>query len=253
MTIELPVAGTQTMSVAGLDVTVVRKRIRNLHLGVYPPEGRVRVAVPMMISDAAVRVAIIDKLPWIKQQRAGFTNQARESQREFVTGESHFYLGRRYRLEVVTVDQEARPVGRGSIVIRGNSTMLMIVPRGATSVDRSMLLQAWYRARLRAMVPSLLAKWEAHIGVGTKQWGIRRMKTKWGSCNPIAQRIWLNAELIKKPLTAIEYVIVHELIHLRARKHDGAFVALLNATLPSWRRQRDALNESTLVAETWRE
>ena len=243
--------GAQTITISGLHVAVDRKRIKNLHLGVYPPDGRVRVAAPLAVSDAAVRVAVIGKLPWIKRQQAAFTQQARESEREFVSGETHHYLGRAYRLEVVVVDDEVSPGGRGHIVIRGNKTMLMVVPSGTSVEARGELLTAWYRARLRAMVPKLLAKWEPQLRVKAVHWGIRRMKTKWGSCNPVARRVWLNAELIKKPVVAIEYVLVHELAHLRVRTHDAAFTGLLDTVLPGWRRRRAELNAAPLAAEVW--
>lgn len=233
------------MTVSGLHVSVVRKAIRNLHLGVYPPDGRIRVAAPPAISDAAVRVAIISRLPWIKRQRAAFERQARESQREMVSGESHYYRGRRYRLQVVETNAQPR------VELRGHQAMVLHVRPDWTADERERLLQRWYRTRLRNLVPRLLDKWQDELDVAVSEWGIKRMKTKWGSCNPSARRIWLNLELIKKPQACLEYVIVHELTHLLVRNHDERFLSLMDQHLPTWRRRRTELNAAPLVKEAW--
>lgn len=233
------------MTVSGLRVSVVRKSIKNLHLGVYPPDGRIRVAAPIALSDAAVRVAIIGKLPWIKRQRAAFEHQSRESQREMVTGESHYFRGRRYRLEVVESDVDPR------VDLRGRDAIVMRVPSVWSIEDRERLLQRWYRERLRALVPGLLNAWQDVLGVSVREWGIKRMKTKWGSCNPVAGRIWLNLELIKKPPACLEYVVVHELVHLLSSKHDERFLLLMDKYLPTWRRRRRELNAAPLAKESW--
>ena len=228
----------RTLSVSGIRVSVVRKPIKNLHLGVYPPDGRVRVAVPLAVSDAAVRVAVIGKLRWIKRQRASFERQARESQREMISGESHYYRGRRYRLQVVESD------GKPRVELHGKQTLVLHVRHDWTAEDRERLLQRWYRARLREFAARVLETWKAELGVEVLEWGIKRMKTKWGSCNSKAQRIWLNLELIKKLPACLEYVAVHELVHLLARNHDERFLAEMNRHLPSWRRRRAMLRES---------
>jgi predicted metal-dependent hydrolase len=232
------------MTVSGLRVSVVRKAIRNLHLGVYPPDGRIRVAAPLTVSDAAVRVAVIGKLPWIKRQRASFERQARESQREMVSGESHYYRGRRYRLQVVESDTQPR------VELRGDTLVVHVCPQWTTE-DRERLLQRWYRDRLRDLVPRLLHKWQGALGVTVRQWGIKRMKTKWGSCNPKARRIWLNTELAKKPSSCLEYVVVHELAHVLERTHSDRFVALMDRAMPSWRSRRAELNRQPLGHATW--
>ena len=233
------------ITVGGLRVSVVRKAIKNLHLGVYPPEGRVRVAAPLALSDNALRVAIIRKLSWIKRHRASFDRQARESQREMVSGESHYYRGRRYRLRIVETDGPPR------VELRGQQVLVLHVRRKQTAQGRQRLLQRWYRARLREVVPGLLDKWQEELGVTVRDWGIRRMKTKWGSCNAKARRIWLNLELIKKPPACLEYVLVHELVHLLARNHDDRFLRLMDRHLPTWRRRRNELNAAPLVKEVW--
>lgn len=233
------------LSVSGIRVSVVRKAIKNLHLGVYPPLGRVRVAAPLAVSDAAVRVAVIGKLRWIKRQQASFEHQARQSRREMVSGESHYYLGRRYRLQVVET------AGTPGVELRGHRALVLRVRPGWTAKDREQLLLRWYRDRLRELAPRLLGKWQGELGVKVREWGIKRMKTKWGSCNAEAGRIWLNLELIKKPPACLEYVVAHELTHLVARNHDEHFLALMNNHMPTWRRSRAELNAAPLAKEEW--
>jgi predicted metal-dependent hydrolase len=234
-----------SFKVGGVHVSVVRKPIKNLHLGVYPPDGRVRVAAPVAISDAAVRVAVIGRLRWIKQKQAGFEEQSRESAREMTSGESHFYRGRRYRLRVV--ESEGTP----RVELRGHTAIVLYLRAGSTTEERERLLQRWYRDRLREGVSRLLSRWQADLGVEVSEWGIKRMKTKWGSCNPNAGRIWLNLELIKKPPACLEYVLVHELTHLLIAKHDDRFLRLMDRHLPTWRRRRAELNATPLAKEAW--
>lgn len=173
----------QQLTISGLRVAVVRKRIKNLHLGVYPPDGRVRVAVPLTISDSAVRVAVIGNLRWIRSQRAAFEEQARQSPREMVSGEAHFVFGRRRRLEVVETSAAS------GIEIRGRSGLRMHANAELTAEQRERLLHRWYRARLQEMVPPLIEKWQKRIGVEVGAFGIKRMKTKWGSCSVATRRI----------------------------------------------------------------
>ena len=184
---------TRRIQIRGIPVELVRKDIKNLHLGVYPPQGRVRVAVPLVISDEAVRLAVIDKLGWIKRQRAQFAQQPRQSQREMVNGESHYFLGKRYRLRVHEVEAPAR------VALRGIASLDLFVRPGASSAQREEVLAQWYRLQLKERIPPLLAQWQRVLGVQVTAWGVKKMKTKWGSCNPKAARIWLNLELAKKP------------------------------------------------------
>ncbi|NMV42060.1 M48 family metallopeptidase [Ralstonia insidiosa] len=233
------------IKVSGLSVDVVRKDIKNLHLGVYPPHGRVRVAVPFSVSDDAVRLAVIGKLGWIRRQQEKFDAQPRQSRREMVSGESHYFQGRRYRLRVVVHD------GSASVVLRNRSSMELRVRSGMDAEQRLNILERWYREQLRAMVPALLEKWQPLLGVDVAHWGIKKMKTKWGSCNVDARRIWLNLELAKKPVQCLEYVVVHELIHLTERHHNDRFTALMDQNLPHWRAYREELNRAPLAHEDW--
>lgn len=233
------------LHVSGLTVDVVRKAIKNLHLGVYPPDGRVRVAVPLAVSDEAIRLAVIGKLGWIKRQRKGFAGQARQSEREMVSGESHYFLGRRYRLRVTEHDGPAR------IAVRNKTSMELIVRPESGIEQRDQVLQRWYRAQLKALIPPLLEKWQPILGVHVEDWGVKKMKTKWGSCNVEARRIWFNLELAKKPARSLEYIAVHEMIHLLERNHNDRFTALMDKFLPTWRECRAELNRSPLAHEAW--
>ena len=236
---------THQITVSGLSVQIVRKDIKNLHLGVYPPHGRVRVAAPLRVSDKAVRLAVVGKLGWIKRHRAKFTNQPRQSARELVSGESHYFLGQRYRLRVIRHD------GPSKILLRNKSTLELHVRAETDVVQRDQILQHWYRQQLRELIAPLLTEWQATMGIQVAEWGIKKMKTRWGSCNPTAKRIWLNLELAKKPVKCLEYIIVHELAHLIEPHHNDRFIALMDEHLPQWRSRRQELNSTPLANETW--
>jgi predicted metal-dependent hydrolase len=233
------------MKVGSLTVEVVRKDIKHLHLGVYPPQGRVRVAAPMVVNDEAVRLAVIDKLGWIKRQRAKFAEQPRQSQRDMVNGESHSFLGRRYRLRVHEQDEPAR------VALRGVASLDLFVRPGSNAEQRQAVLLRWYRAQLKLLIPPLLARWQPILRVRATAWGVKRMKTKWGSCNAAAARLWFNLELAKKPVRCLEYIVLHELAHLRQRHHDEKFIALMDKHLPQWRHARDVLRATPLGHENW--
>lgn len=233
------------LTIAGQSVEIVRKDIKNLHLGVYPPHGRVRVAAPLAVSDEAVRLAVIGKLGWIKRQKARFHAQPRQSRREMVRGESHYFLGQRYRLRVVVRD------GAAGVALRGKTSMDLLVRLETNTEHRERILDKWYRTQLRAMVRPLLERWQASLGVNVADWRIKRMKTMWGSCSVDAQRIWLNLELAKKPPQCLEYIVVHELVHLIERHHGDRFTAIMDRVYPQWRARRAELNRAPLGYENW--
>ncbi|MDN5870795.1 MAG: M48 family metallopeptidase [Nitrococcus sp.] len=233
------------LQVNGIPVEVRRKAIKNLHIGVYPPDGRVRVAAPARMDDETIRLAIVSRLAWIRRHQRRFLAQVRESARELVTGESHYYRGQRYRLDVVDA------AGRAGVHLTGMSTMELGVPPGTDTAGRRCVLERWYRRELRALVPDLLATWEPIIGKSVAEWRIKRMKTRWGSCNIGARRIWLNLELIRKPHACLEYVLVHEMAHLLERHHTHRFRDLMDRFLPDWRLRRDELNKGPLAHEDW--
>ncbi len=213
---------TQDLTVSGIKVEVVRKDIKNLHLGVYPPHGRVRVAAPLVVSDEAVRLAVIDKLGWIKRQKAKFAEQPRQSQREMVNGESHYFLGQRYRLRVHEHDAPAR------VAVRGVASLDLFVRPGTSAEQREAVCCAGTGNNSRRWSRPCWKNGSRLLGVQVADWGIKKMKTKWGSCNPSARRVWFNLELAKKPEQCLEYIVVHELVHLLERHHNERFTALMD-------------------------
>lgn len=236
---------TRQIKVSGLTVDVVRKDIKNLHLAVYPPAGRVRVAAPLRVSDEAVRLAVVSRLGWIKKQKSKFTSQARQSAREYVSGESHYFQGQRYRLNLIVQSGAAR------VAIRNKSTLDLYVRGGSEREQRERVMLEWYRQHLKELVPELIAKWEPVIGVKVADWRVKQMKTKWGTCNIEAGRIWLNLELAKKSAQCLEYIVVHEMAHLLERHHNDRFAELMNQHMPQWKLHREELNRSALGHEEW--
>lgn len=232
------------LTVGGIGVDVVYKDIKNLHVGVYPPLGRVRVAAPRRLDDEQVRLALVQRLPWIKRQRERLQAAERQSQREMVAGESHYAWGSPYRLKVVT------RAGRPHVELDGDR-LVLYVPEGTSTERRRELLDRWYRERLREAVPGVLARWEPKMGVRVSRWSIRRMKTKWGSCNRESGHIWFNVELAKKQPESLEYIAVHEMAHLLERGHGSRFTKLMDGFMPDWRARRDRLNEAPLAHEEW--
>ena len=235
-----------TITVNELPVKVIRKRIKNLHLAVYPPDGWVRIAVPEIIDDEAVRLAVISKLGWIKRQIKSFEDQPRQSARELITGESHYYLGRRYLLDIA--ETEKRPF----IEIRNKKTLVLNINRDTELEDREKLLTDWYRKEMKRILPGIVRKWEIKSGLEVASFGIKRMKTKWGSCNPCHKRIWLNLELIKKPINCLEYIVVHEMVHFLEHTHNDNFIAHMDHIMPQWKTFRDNLNRLPLAHENWK-
>lgn len=233
------------ITVGGLTVEVVRKDIKNLYLRVYPPNGRIRVAAPLVVSDEAVRLAVIGKLGWIKRQQVKFAGQPRRSQREMVSGESHYFLGQCYRLRVLAY------TGPPRIRCGGADFLDLFVRPKTTAAQRQRVLEDWYREQLRGRIPALLEQWQPVLGVAAAEWGIKKMKTRWGSCNIRARRVWFNLELAKKPAQCLEYIVVHELVHLMERHHNERFTGLLDTHLPQWRPYREMLNVAPLGHKEW--
>jgi predicted metal-dependent hydrolase len=233
------------LRVGGIDVDVVYKEIKNLHIGVYPPIGRVRVAAPSRLDDDQVRLAVVTRLPWIRRRREQLQNAERQSEREMVTGESHHVWGSRLRLKVVE-----RP-GRCHVETDGDR-LLLYVPNALGAGRRREVLDGWYREQLRLAIPPVIEKWEPRLGVSVPKWSVRRMKTKWGSCNRETGHIWFNLELAKKAPESLEYLAVHEMTHLLERGHGERFTMLLDKALPDWRSRRDRLNGAPLAEEDWR-
>lgn len=231
--------------VGGLVVNVVRKKIKNLHLRVYPPDGRVKVSAPLRVGDEAVRAAVISRMEWIKRHQKRFQTQESQLPCEYVSRESHYYLGSRYLLNVIPHN------GRNRVEIRNENIIDIYVPEDSGFSKREKVMLEWYRKELKSIIPPMIEKWEEIIGVEVNDWGVKKMKTKWGSCNINAHRIWLSLELVKKPPHCIEYVVVHEMVHLLERKHNDRFKGFMDRFLPQWRLYRDELNQKPLAHERW--
>lgn len=234
-----------SLTIAGLEIDVVFKAIKNLHISVYPPDGRIRVAAPDSTNEDIIRLAIVQRLPWIKRQRERLRNAKRQTQREMLSGETHYVWGKRYRLEA------ADSSGRYHIEIRGD-TLHVTTPSGTDADSKRAALDRWYRRELKAALPDLLEKWQPIIGVEADKVVVRRMKTKWGTCQAASRAIWLNPELAKKNPRCLEYIIVHELTHFLERKHNQRFASLMDRFLPDWQARRDELNGAPLAEEEWK-
>lgn len=234
----------QTIDLGEITAEVVQKDIKNIHLSVYPPNGRVKISAPFRMDLETIRIFAISKLGWIKRQQTKLRNQEREAPREYVSRESHYYLGKRYLLKVV--ERESKP----SVTIKHDKLILQVKP--ATNLEqRQVLVQEWYREQLKALVPNYIAKWEKIMGVDVAEFGIKKMRTKWGTCNTEAKRIWINLELGKKPLECLEYIVVHEMVHLLERRHNARFIAYMTQFLPQWRSLKEELNRLPVSHLDW--
>ena len=225
-------------------VEVIRRDIKNVHLSVHPPTGRVRVSAPRRMTLNTVRVFAISKLPWIRRQQKKLREQERESPREFIERESHFVWGRRYLLKLVEVD-------RAPSVELSHSNMVISVRPKTDRSRREGVVEEWLRGQMREAVPPLIRKWERVMGVSVETFFIQRMKTKWGSCNPAKATIRLNTDLAKKPRECLEYIVVHEMVHLLEPTHNARFVDLMDRLMPQWRFYRQRLNQLPMRHEAW--
>ncbi len=232
------------LTVGGIPIDVVFKDIKNVHLSVYPPVGRVRVAAPAHMSLDTIRLYTIGKLDWIKQQQRKLQGQERETPREYIDLESHYLWGTRYMLDLQEKDQPPQ------LELKHKYILLTTRP-GTDSEKRAAILAAWYRDQLREAITPLFSKWEPILGVKADHCFIQRMKTRWGSCNPHTRSIRVNTELAKKPKQCLEYIIVHELVHLLEPSHNQVFTAHMDRFMPGWRHTRDELNQSPLAHEDW--
>ncbi|MBP7283474.1 MAG: M48 family metallopeptidase [Leptospiraceae bacterium] len=233
------------IQISDFKIDVVRKSIKNMHLSVYPPKGRVRIAAPLNVDDETVKLFAISKLSWIRRNQRKFKNQERQTPREFAERESHYFQGRRYLLRVTEV--EAAP----KVEIKTKSFIDLHVRPNTTTEQKQIILNEWYRKELKKQIPIIIEKWEKIIGVNVNEWGVKQMKTKWGTCNIEANRIWLNLELAKKPLHCLEYIVVHEMIHLLERHHNNLFLAYMDKFIPRWKFYKEELNRLPVSHEEW--
>jgi hypothetical protein len=227
-----------------VEVDVVLKDIKNVHLSVYPPTGRVRISAPKRMSMDTIRVFAISKLGWIRQQQTKLREQERETLREYVERESHYVWGQRYLLTVSESDEPP------SIELKHSRMVLRVRPR-TDEEKRRAFVEEWYREQLKKAVPPLLARWQPLLNVRVERFFVQRMKTKWGSCNHKASTIRLNTELAKKPTECLEYIVVHELVHLLEPTHNARFVALMDRFMPKWQFYRQVLNRLPVRREKW--
>lgn len=237
---------TETILVGEIAITVTRKDVKHVHLSVHPPHGRVTLVAPLATRLEVARAYAASKLAWIRAQQEKLRNQERETPRRFVTRETHYLWGRRYLLSVQEVDAKPR-------VSLDHRRVTLSVRPGSTQAKRAKIMHEWHKALLHDVVPVFIRIWEKRLGVSVGAYFLQRMKTKWGSCNPKAGHIRLNTELVKKPKDLLEYVILHEMIHLIEPTHSERFLALLAEHFPGWREARAELNDLPLGAEAWRE
>lgn len=235
---------TKHIDVGGIPVEVVFKDIKNVHLSVYPPAGRVRVAAPTRMKLDTIRVYVISKMAWIKKQQQKLEKQERETPREYLERESHYVWGKRYLLKI----KEENRVP--SIELKHTELTLTVRP-DSNPQKREEVISAWYRDEVRRVAVPLIEKWEKQLGVKSAQCYVQRMKTKWGSCNPHTRSIRLNSHLAKKPRECLEYIIVHELIHLLEPSHNARFTTLIDKFMPNWKHLREELNRSPLSHVEW--
>lgn len=233
-----------TIEFGGITAEVIRKNIKNVHLSVYPPDGRVRISAPERMSLDTIRLFAISKLEWIRRHQEKVREHERESLREYLDRESHYVWGRRVLLKIEEV--EAAPM----VEVSHNKLVLRIRP-GSDRAAREAIVEEWYRRALRAVLPALITTWEPRLGVKAGAVFIRRMKTRWGSCNPTTHAIRLNTELARKPTECLEYVLVHELAHLIEPTHGPRFLAIMDRFLPAWRNTRELLNRLPSRHENW--
>jgi hypothetical protein len=235
----------EQITINDLVIDVVRKDIKNVHLAVYPPTGRVRIAAPLTMNEDAIRLFAISKLAWIKRNQREFENQERIPPREYKQRESHYFQGNRYLLNIVETDQSPK------VVLKNKKFIELHIKPNTSTAKRHEILTEWHRSELKKSIPPLIEKWEKILNVKVNEWYVKQMKTKWGSCNIEKKRIWLNLELAKKPEHCLEYIIVHEMVHLLERHHNDRFLYFMDTYLPNWRKLKDELNKLPVSHADW--
>jgi len=235
----------EKLKLGNITIDIIKKDIKNMHLSVHPPTGRVRISAPRRLDMDTIRIFAISKLNWIKKHQTNIKNQQREAPRDYVNRESHYFRGRRYLLKII--EHNAPP----KVELKHSTIELYVRPKSDRN-KRKEILDEWYRKHLKEATPPLIEKWEKKMGVRVNEFGIKKMKTKWGTCNRQAKRIWLNLELAKKPPECLEYIIVHEMVHMLERNHTDRFIRLMNKFMPKWRFYRDELNRFPVSHGDWK-
>ncbi len=234
----------EVIDLGDIHVDLVRKDIKHVHLSVYPPDGRVRISAPRHMTPDIIRVYAITRLDWIRRQQRKLLSQERETAREYLNRESHYVWGKRYLLRIVEAE------GPSEVRLKHSRLELVLRP-DSDAKKRREVLEGWYREQLREAVPPLLKKWEPMLGVKARRILVQHMKTKWGSCNPVTGNIRLNTDLTRKPSECLEYILVHELLHLIEPTHNARFQSLMDRFVPQWRQVRDELNRLPVRHEDW--
>ena len=228
-----------------IDIEVLQKDIKNVHLSVYPPNGLVKVSAPEGMNLDTIRIFVISKLGWIKQQQVKLRAQERESPRDYIDRESHYFMGKRYLLRIIEKNEPPK-------VTLAHSEMYLYVRPESDQSKKQSVIDEWYRQQLKEMIPPLINKWEKKLKVSVLQFTVRKMKTKWGSCSPDSQSIRINLDLAKKPPECLEYIVLHEMMHLLEASHNTRFVLLMDTFMPKWRFYRDELNSLPVRHESWK-
>ena len=221
-----------------IEIKVTKKKVKNINLSVHPPYGEVRISAPFAVKDETIRLFALAKLQWIKKQQIKFKDLEVVAPLNYVMGESHYFLGDKYLLNMIYIDK-----GRSKVEIRDGAYMDLYVKVGSTQLEREKLIKEWHRKQLKLMIPPLIKKWEEVMGVKVEEFGVKQMKTRWGTCNTSARRIWINLELAKKSPHCLEYIVVHEMVHLLERSHNHKFKAYMNQFLPNWESIKSELNK----------
>jgi predicted metal-dependent hydrolase len=224
-----------TIKLGSITINVIQKNIKNIHLSVYPPSGNVRISAPLRMNLDTIRIFAISKIDWIRHQQQKLRSQVRENSREYIDRESHYLWGKPYPLEIEEIDALPR------LELQHHRLLLQVRP-GADIAKKRAIVDEFYRYQIEVAIPPLIDKWERLMGVDVASFSVRKMKTKWGSCTPALQTIRFNLELAKKPAECLEYVVVHELVHLLEPSHNQRFIAFMDSFMPKWRCYQSELN-----------
>lgn len=229
------------LDVSGIYIQVVRKNVKNINFVISKPDGRVRVSVPKNITDEELNLVLSSKLGWMRKKIQIIKNLPTLPKKKYVSGEEHYFIGKPYKLEVI------EQTGKPHISLQTSETLQMYIRPKTSIANREKLLNEWYRRELKKLIPFLIEKWQPIIGIKVSEWGVKRMKTRWGTCNINKKRIWLNLELAKRPEACVEYVVVHEMTHLLERNHNARFKKLLDGFVPEWQYIEGMLETSRLL------
>ncbi len=226
-----------TIIINDIEIELTKKNIKNINLSVHSPNGEVRISAPKKMTDEDIRSFALSKISWIEKQQAKFENQERIPKLEYISGENHYYFGQPYLLNVIYQSSN-----KSKVEIRNKEYIELYVKEGISKEKREDIMKEWYRKEMKKVIPSIIEKWEKIMNLTVEEWGVKQMKTRWGTCNPNANRIWLNLELAKKPPYCLEYIIVHEMAHLIERGHGDRFKAIMDKYYPNWRNVKKELN-----------